>query len=227
MAGPVRPPSRGSGPHGAPLISYEALEMMRKVQVKEIGGTTSSPGLPSSSRCSASPPGSGPDLRQLCLDQNFAAEKSGGVTLSFRDLGSLLPITITVASAIVLFIIKEVLDFIKIRRSDGRKKVAIRTLIAKECEINYDITRVFDDILRHINVWISSNDIEVKVENLVDGRKNLIISIERRYFSYIMSKSHKSILEKNLLDIAVLDKNLFEKSATTLGIYQFRITLQR
>jgi hypothetical protein len=60
-----------------------------------------------------------------------ASEKSGGITLSFRDLGSLLPITITVASAIVLFIIKEVLDFIKIRRSDGRKKVAIRTLIAK------------------------------------------------------------------------------------------------
>jgi hypothetical protein len=109
----------------------------------------------------------------------------GGITLSFRDLGSLLPITITVASAIVLFIIKEVLDFIKIRRSDGRKKVAIRTLIAKECEINYDITRAVEDILRHINVWISSSDINVKVENLVDGRKNLIISIESRYLSYI------------------------------------------
>ena len=135
--------------------------------------------------------------------------------MSFRDLGSLLPITITVASAIVLFIIKEVLDFIKIRRSDGRKKVAIRTLIAKECEINYDITRAVEDILRHINVWISSSDINVKVENLVDGRKNLIISIKNRYFSYIVSKSHKSILEKNLLDIAVLDKNLFEKSAIT------------
>jgi hypothetical protein len=38
MAGPVRPASRGSGPHGAPLVSYESLEMMRKVQVKEIGG---------------------------------------------------------------------------------------------------------------------------------------------------------------------------------------------
>jgi hypothetical protein len=101
----------------------------------------------------------------------------GGITLSFRDLGSLLPITITVASAIVLFIIKEVLDFIKIRRSDGRKKVAIRTLIAKECEINYDITRAIEDILRHINVWISSSEISVKVENLVDGRKNLIISV--------------------------------------------------
>src|SRR5918995_6262352 len=74
MAGPVRPPSRGSGPHGAPLVSYESLEMMRKVQVKTIGGTTSSPGLPSSSRCSASPPDSGPDLRQLCLDPNFATE---------------------------------------------------------------------------------------------------------------------------------------------------------
>jgi hypothetical protein len=59
-----------------------------------------------------------------------ASEKLGGITLSFHDLGPLLPITITVASAIVLFIIKEVLDFIKIRRSDGRKKVAIRTLIA-------------------------------------------------------------------------------------------------
>jgi hypothetical protein len=39
--------------------------------------------------------------------------------------------------------------------------------------------------------------------------------IDGKYFSYIMSKSHKSILEKNLLDIAVLDKNLFEKSAIT------------
>jgi hypothetical protein len=48
--------------------------MMRKVQVKEIGGTTSSPGLPLSSSCSVSPPDNGPDLRQLCLDQNFATE---------------------------------------------------------------------------------------------------------------------------------------------------------
>ena len=68
--------------------------------------------------------------------------------MSFLDLGFLLPITITVVSAIVLFVIKEILDFIKIRRSDGRKRVAIRTLITKECEVNYDITRAIEDILR-------------------------------------------------------------------------------
>ena len=133
--------------------------------------------------------------------------------MSFRDLGFLLPITITVVSAIVLFVIKEILDFIKIRRSDGRKRVAIRTLITKECEVNYDITRAIEDILRHIKTWISSNDINVKVEKLVDGRSNIVIKMENRYFSYVMSKSHKDILEKNLLDIAVLDKILFEKSA--------------
>jgi hypothetical protein len=64
-------------------------------------------------------------------------------------LPSILPVT--VVAAITLFVLKEVLEFIKRWRADRRKGQAYRKVLARECELNLWAQWRLKETLREIN----------------------------------------------------------------------------
>ncbi|HEX4043792.1 MAG TPA: hypothetical protein VHY10_19005 [Xanthobacteraceae bacterium] len=121
-------------------------------------------------------------------------------------------VPITVLAAVCLFIAREILEFIRRRNANGRRTAAIKTMLARELELNnWTITRLqmtFDDIRDN------------------EGHTDLLVSFSRRGQVFYKTKKHdhvaswpipevhSDVLSKHILDIATLDSTLFRAAQT-------------
>lgn len=122
---------------------------------------------------------------------------------------SLLPVTVVVA--ILLFIVKEVLEFFKKRRESKRKLFAYKSLISEELEVN---------LWAHKRLLMIVTDIESQKEDYPNASYKLLIKecgqeYIHGYDGDDLIKScpipmvHEKYYEKFISSIAELDSNLF------------------
>jgi hypothetical protein len=135
---------------------------------------------------------------------NAALDKTRGSAMA-----DFLPIT--VISAISLFIIKEIVEFIRKRKARKRKISAIKNLLAEEIEINYW-------------AWKNLTSIGKRVKDSSADTKFYIFASKAGFerFEYIEpdksggGQSFPKVTELNyqklILDIAELDNDFYEKS---------------
>jgi hypothetical protein len=118
---------------------------------------------------------------------------------------SFLPIT--VLSAITLFVTKECLEGVRRRQSNGRKRLAIRSLLASECERNH---------------WAVKS-----LRGMMDGIREcpddaaLIKDPHGKFLAKIMRPSgqstapipdvHKAYADKFMMEVALLDRRTFKR----------------
>jgi len=127
---------------------------------------------------------------------------------------------LTVLSAIILFVSKEVLEFFRKRNEKKIKLNAIKKLISYELEINnWVLERLFyainnsKDYLRtfespFIHISYTKDNIE-----RIHFKEN---SKENEGTSFTIPRVKMDYLEKYLLDIAILDETFFQTAQLTL-----------
>ncbi len=127
---------------------------------------------------------------------------------------------LTVLSAIILFVSKEVLEFFRKRNEKKIKLNAIKKLISYELEINnWVLERLFSainiskDYLRtfespFIHISYTKDNIE-----RIHFKEN---NEENEGTSFTIPRVKVDYLEKYLLDIAILDENFFQTAQLTL-----------
>ena len=150
----------------------------------------------------------------------------------FKEIGSWLPAT--VVTAIILFLIKEILELCRKRAERARKKSAIKILLAEELEKNHwtfvSMFRILDslkeafEIYPHAVFWLhiarnGSEHFRMKEEPEVEYDSGQPIP---KYFT--------EMYEKLLPSLAELDQSLFEVVRSTyeniveLGHYRETLT---
>ena len=122
-------------------------------------------------------------------------------------------IPVTVVAAITLFFVKEAVEAVRRHLSDKRKIHGLKTLFARECELNLWTIKALRSIL-------------VNVPKPDDSTPQTIVQIEHREdkvpYARIISDDgasessgpipivHRELMTKYLLDTATLDKELFD-----------------
>ena len=116
--------------------------------------------------------------------------------------------------AIILFIARETVEFLRRRGADKRKLDAIKILLARECEFNHwtykrcrDIVETIKDEMkksREANFKIIFTRFGVEHFRVMrpDGTEGGGSSV---------AHVHSDVVDKQLLEVAVLDKDLFPK----------------
>lgn len=127
------------------------------------------------------------------------------------SLLSLIPIT--VVAAVLLFILKETVEAIRRIRGDRRKVHALKALLARECELNLWTIKALRSILRNVPKPDDENpEVVVRIERRHDGlpiaRIRLIDGGSDSTRG--IPKAHRELMSKYLLDVATLDKELFQ-----------------
>lgn len=127
------------------------------------------------------------------------------------DWLTLLPITAVVA--IVVFAIKETLEHFRRRSADRRKLAGLISLLARECELNYATIK----LLRHIVEKIPNDEhpdpqFSLSIGWKPSGRPYARVLSESRGMQWQLGipQVHRELMSKFLLDVATLDKRLFE-----------------
>jgi hypothetical protein len=124
---------------------------------------------------------------------------------------ALLPITALIA--IVVFICRETLEFFRRRNGDQRKLRALTALLARECELNFWSIKTLRRIFSEVHTTENENpQIKVEVKRTPSGRPFArIVSDDGGTESHVgIPKVHRELMSKFLLDVAMLDKKLFE-----------------
>ena len=123
---------------------------------------------------------------------------------------------ITVVAAIAIFVAREVLEWRRRTKSDGRKLHAIRRLLAAECQKNdFAFSRLFEQV--------------GKIQQALDCGQEFIIELRQSGMPYLVRKSgtessssepifplNTSKIENYLFDAASLDASLFENMENAL-----------
>lgn len=125
-------------------------------------------------------------------------------------VGGALPATVVVA--ITLFIVREVLEARRRRRSEARRLEAIRRLLAREVELNKWTERKLLDALSAVTEFSHDDSTTLEVRRLSTGGDRFY----RRPTdapdgaSFPLPAVYDAELRKHLLEIATLDKNFLE-----------------
>ncbi len=124
-------------------------------------------------------------------------------------LPSLLPVT--VVAAITLFVLKEVLEFIKRWRADRRRSHAFRTLLARECEVNHWAHWRLEGTLREIH---EDEERGVKADYVATELPGGDALWRRtrpggEYSGGGLPDARTDLMSKLMVDVATLDKKLF------------------
>lgn len=125
-------------------------------------------------------------------------------------LSTLLPITVVVAVA--LFIVKEILEWVRRSRADRRKVEAFKTLLGRECELNNWAHRRLGEAVSKIK---ESYEGEEEYTYAIKRRESGEIVLEARDEDENLAASwplpivHTDIMGKLMLDVAMLDQALF------------------
>ncbi len=127
------------------------------------------------------------------------------------NLLSLLPLTALVA--ILVFACKEILEYFRRRNGDQRKLHALKVLLARECELNLWSTKTLRRIFSEVNTGENENpQIRVEIQKTTSGRPFArVVSDDEGTESHIsVPNVHRELMSKFLLEVAILDKKLFE-----------------
>lgn len=127
------------------------------------------------------------------------------------DLSSLLPTTALVA--VVIFIAKETTEAVRRWKGDKRRKAAYCELLARECELNNWAMRSLKRIAADLQSELSeggSHEV-LSIEYAASGRTYVRIqSSNGSYGKSALPKVHNEVMNRHLVDIATLDKELFQ-----------------
>lgn len=122
-------------------------------------------------------------------------------------------VPITVIAAVLLFVIKEFVEAIRRACADSRKVHALKTLLARECELNLWTIKA----LRSILIDIPKSDgehpeIVVRIERRESGSPIARITSADGGLESTrpIPRAHRELMSKYLLDVATLDKKLFQ-----------------
>lgn len=119
-------------------------------------------------------------------------------------------IPITVVATIVIFILKELFEGVRRYLGESRKKKALRMLIARECELNYWTIKS----IRHIVETIRDESEDgAKFEFLFPKGGKVLFRVKHPDTEFKsgsnLAKTHREVMDKNLLEVATLDKKLY------------------
>lgn len=125
-----------------------------------------------------------------------------------ETLTSLFPVT--VAAAVLLFFVKEILEFFRRRNAEFRKKEAIRILLARECELNNATVKRLGFILQTIkNEQEADRDTKFTIVFTKAGQIRFHYDNREGGGSMPITGPHSVVLERQLLEIAAIDKDLY------------------
>ncbi|ASM11598.1 hypothetical protein BVG93_06460 [Serratia marcescens] len=126
-----------------------------------------------------------------------------------KENSSFLPVT--VIFAIILFIVKEVVEAVKKYRANKRKLIAMKNIISRECERNLWTIKSLKRVLDKINsLYKEGNEVDVSFV-MHDPSCYFIYSNEKVLEGGKITEVHMDVMEKNLMEAAVLSKPLYEK----------------
>lgn len=141
---------------------------------------------------------------------NWFATTSHYIISSINTVQTILPLT--VIAAIILFFIKEVIEWVRRHKAASRKKVALSSLLARECELNHWSIKSMRKIIETIRDESAVNtDAKFHFTTLKSG-KILFRAMESDSDFIIgmpLAKTHNELMSKNLLEVATLDKGLY------------------
>lgn len=124
----------------------------------------------------------------------------------------------TVVAAISLFVLREALEVLRARRVGNRRRIALRSLLAKECELNdRAIRRLRGDIQdAEDNRAVPGVQLSILVSR--NGQSTYRReSADRGLLQSVIPQIRKTALETHLLEIATLDKQLFALAEQAYG----------
>jgi hypothetical protein len=126
-------------------------------------------------------------------------------------MNELLPIT--VISAIVLFLIKETVEFVKKKAAEKRKKIAFKALLADEIEKNNWAIKILRKTMTSIQEDCQTHDIftyttlsgQQRITFIEKGKEK-----DKSGSSWPIPDTHNIVFSKLISEIAVTDKKFFE-----------------
>ena len=121
-------------------------------------------------------------------------------------------IPVTVFAAIVLFLMKEILELVKKYRADRRKMKALRTIFARECELNHWTIKRVRDIVNTIRDETARNN-KTRFYTVFSKSGDVFFCYARPGTDYhggsSLAESHRDVMMKYALDVATLEGHLF------------------
>ena len=128
-----------------------------------------------------------------------------------NGVGQLLPVT--VIGAIILFIIKELLEAKRREKANARKRRAVRRLIADEIERNnWTIGRLRDGIST-IETAMEISGFNLSIRTGTHGERYLRSELSGKLHSEsLIGRVHSEALSSNLLELAIIDEHIFDEA---------------
>lgn len=130
-----------------------------------------------------------------------------------NTMNNIFPITAVIA--LLLFLVKELLDLLKKRAERLRKIEAIKILLAEELEKNHWAFRSMFRILDEIRFDADSPYVKYHLEVSRNGNEHFCIVQDFGVSKTIIPKFSTGMYEKLLPTLAELDKSLFENVRKT------------
>lgn len=125
-----------------------------------------------------------------------------------ESLLSILPIT--VVTAVVLFVLKELFEAVRRYRGEQRKRKALRTLVARECELNHWTIKSIRYIVERIR---DESEYGAQFEFVFPKSGKVLFRVKHPDSEYKsgseLAETHREVMDKNLLEVATLDKELY------------------
>jgi hypothetical protein len=135
---------------------------------------------------------------------------------------SLIPIT--VVAAFFLFVIKEMVEWLKRWRADKRKVAAIKILLARECELNkWTLLKLREAVTEIKETFEEKDGAEYSIERMPPDKITFKETIDGDLAgSWPLTPTYTDLMSKQMLDIAILDKNLFACTGKPLETIRLR-----
>ena len=125
-------------------------------------------------------------------------------------IDSILPVS--VLAAVVLFIVKEIVEFFK-RSSERKRKIsAYKILLSEELEKNLWTLNYLISVCHAIG---DEHFTGISYRRTSSGAEQVAVHVGREGDYGPLWNVYSSVFDKAVVDLAVIDKKLFEKSKTT------------
>lgn len=144
-------------------------------------------------------------------------ETIGNLLAQWSDHAEWLPITVW--AAIILFVLKEVVEWKRRRAADLRKVRALKRVVARECELNFSamtgLTETLND-MQEVGVNVDAKRVSV----MKDARGDFLVQLRRRDgcgSGYVLRLIQRETILKHLVEIASLDENFYSLCETAVS----------
>ena len=125
------------------------------------------------------------------------------------DAGELLPATLV--GAILLFVARELLEMRRRHIASGRKRKAVRRLLADEIERNHFQLKRMRNCINLLERSLHEPRAKLEVFSNTNGDYTMRLAEEQGLLSQIpIGEVHKAVLSANLLEIAMVDGEVFD-----------------